>query len=86
MELGYDKWTNNFYGNKEFLMNCMNYMLGEAGLINIRSKEVRIPLLDQEKISAQKSKWQLVNIGIPVLATLLFGFAFNSFRKRKYAR
>ena len=86
LELGYDKWTNNFYGNKEFLMNCMNYMLGEAGLINIRSKEVRIPLLDQEKISAQKSKWQLVNIGIPVLATLLFGFAFNSFRKRKYAR
>ncbi len=86
LELGYDKWTNNFYGNKEFLVNCVNYMLGEAGLINIRSKEVQIPLLDQEKISAQKSKWQLVNIGVPVLITLLFGFAFNGFRKRKYAR
>ena len=86
LELGYDKWTNNFYGNKEFLINCFNYMLEDSGLINIRAKEINIPLLDQEKIALQKTKWQLINIGLPLLATLLFGLIFNVLRKRKYAR
>ncbi|MCE2612394.1 gliding motility-associated ABC transporter substrate-binding protein GldG [Flavobacteriaceae bacterium D16] len=86
LELGYDKWTNNFYGNKEFLINCLNYMLEDAGLINIRAKEINIPLLDQEKITVQKRKWQLINIGLPLLATLLFGLIFNMLRRRKYAR
>ena len=86
LELGYDKWTNNFYGNKEFLINCLNFMLEDTGLINIRAKEINIPLLDQEKIALQKTKWQLINIGIPLLATLLFGLIFNMLRKRKYAR
>ena len=86
LELGYDKWTNNFYGNKEFLLNCMNYLLEDTGLINIRTKDISIPLLDPEKISAQKTKWQLVNIGLPVFLTLLFGWIFNSIRKRKYGK
>ncbi|MCX2719814.1 gliding motility-associated ABC transporter substrate-binding protein GldG [Lentiprolixibacter aurantiacus] len=86
LELGYDKWTNNFYGNKEFLINCLNYMLEDTGLINIRAKEINIPLLDQEKIAQHKTKWQLINIGLPLLATLLFGLIFNVLRRRKYAR
>lgn len=86
LELGYDKWTNNFYGNKEFLINCLNYMLEDTGLINIRGKKINIPLLDQEKIAAQKTKWQLINIGLPLLATFLFGLIFNILRRWKYAR
>ncbi|NJB70250.1 gliding-associated putative ABC transporter substrate-binding component GldG [Saonia flava] len=84
LDLGYDKWTNNFYGNKEFLLNSINYMLDDDGLINIRNKKVAIPLLDPEKIADQKSKWQLMNIGVPILLTLLFGFIFNYIRKKKY--
>lgn len=84
LELGYDKWTNNFYGNKEFLVNCINYLLDDTGLINIRNKKVVIPLLDQEKIAGQKTKWQLINIGVPVLFSMFFGFVFNFFRKKKY--
>ncbi len=85
LELGYDKWTNNFYGNKEFLVNCINYMLDDTGLINIRNKKVAIPMLDQEKIADQKTKWQLINIGLPVFVTLLFGLTFNFLRKKKYS-
>ncbi|MEK6153535.1 gliding motility-associated ABC transporter substrate-binding protein GldG [Flavobacteriaceae bacterium 3-367] len=85
LELGYDKWTNNFYGNKEFLVNSMNYLLDDTGLINIRTKKVAIPLLDEKKIAAQKTKWQLINIGLPVALTLVFGFLFNYFRRRKYS-
>ncbi|WP_343486584.1 gliding motility-associated ABC transporter substrate-binding protein GldG [Allomuricauda sp. d1] len=84
LELGYDKWTNSFYGNKEFLMNSINYMLDDSGLINIRGKVVSIPLLDVQKIASQKTKWQLINVGLPVLLTLLFGLLFAYLRKRKF--
>ncbi len=85
LELGYDKWTNSSYGNKEFLVNCINYLLDDNGLINIRNKKVSIPLLDTEKIIEHKTKWQLLNIGVPVLLTLVLGIFFNFHRKRKFA-
>ncbi|MEX0362605.1 MAG: gliding motility-associated ABC transporter substrate-binding protein GldG [Allomuricauda sp.] len=85
LELGYDKWTNSSYGNKEFLVNCINFLLDDTGLINIRNRRVSIPLLDVEKIATQKSKWQVVNIVIPVLLTLVFGILFGLYRKRKFA-
>lgn len=85
LELGYDKWTNSFYGNKEFLLNCIGYMLNDTGLINIRNKSVAIPLLDVKKIAEQKRNWQLIAIGLPVILTFFAGFAFNILRRRKYA-
>ncbi|WP_375324260.1 gliding motility-associated ABC transporter substrate-binding protein GldG [Flagellimonas sp. GZD32] len=85
LELGYDKWTNSFYGNKEFLVNSTNYLLDNTGLINIRNKKVSIPLLDVKKIAAQKTKWQLVNIGLPLMLTILFGVFFGFYRKRKFS-
>jgi len=85
LELGYDKWTNSFYGNKEFLVNCTNYLLDNTGLINIRNRKVSIPLLDTTKIVEQKTKWQVINIGLPVILTLVLGIFFNYMRKRKFA-
>lgn len=84
LELGYDKWTNNFYGNKEFLINAMNYLLDDTGLINIRNKQVAIPLLDPEKIAVQKTRWQLLNIGVPVGIILVLGGLVNWLRRRTY--
>lgn len=86
LQLGYDKWTNNAYGNKEFMVNSVNYLLDDSGLINIRTKKVAIPFLDKEKIVAQKAKWQLINIALPVVLTLLFGLIFNYYRKHKYGK
>ncbi len=85
LELGYDKWTNNFYGNKEFLVNCANFLLDDTGLINIRSKKVSIPFLDSEKIKTEKTKWQFINIGLPLLLFFIFGILFYSIRKKKNA-
>ena len=85
LELGYDKWTNNFYGNKEFLINSVNFLLDDNGLINIRSRNVHIPLLDTEKIQKQKSRWQAINIGVPIILLGLFGWVYNRLRRRKYA-
>lgn len=84
LELGYDKWTNNFFGNKEFLVNSINYLLEDNGLINIRNKKVAIPFLDEKKIVEEKSKWQYINIGLPVALILLFGWLFNAYRRKKY--
>ena len=86
LELGYDKWTNSYYGNKEFLINSLNYLLDDSGLINIRTKKVAIPFLDSEKIRDQKTKWQLINIGLPLGLTLIFGWAINAYRRKKYGK
>ena len=84
LPLGYDKWTSNTYGNKEFLVNSINYLLDDGGLINIRNKKVAIPLLDVQKIANEKSKWQAINIGLPVLIVLLIGISFTYYRKKKF--
>ncbi|MEM8764670.1 MAG: gliding motility-associated ABC transporter substrate-binding protein GldG [Bacteroidota bacterium] len=86
LELGYDKWTNSSYGNKEFLINCANYLLDDTGLINIRNKRVSIPLLDVEKTAAKKSFWQFINVGLPLAITLILAILIPYFRKRAYAK
>jgi ABC-2 type transport system permease protein len=84
--LGFDKWTKETYGNKEFLLNAVNYLLDDDGLINIRSKEVKVAFLDQVKIAKEKTKWQTINIVLPLLLLGLFGVVFNYFRRKKYAK
>ena len=84
-ELGFDRWTGQTYGNKEFLLNTVNYLLDDGGLINIRSKEIAVAFLNQQKIASQKTKWQLINIALPLVLLSVFGFVFNYLRKKKYA-
>jgi gliding-associated putative ABC transporter substrate-binding component GldG len=86
LELGYDKWTNNLYANKEFLMNSVNYLLDDNGLINIRSKEVDLPILNNEKVYANYTFSQVITVGLPIVILLLFGFVFTFLRKRKYSK
>ena len=86
LELGFDRYTGNTYGNKEFLMNSVNYLLDDSGLIDIRSKEISIAFLDAEKVAKEREKWQFINLIIPLLLLALGAFAFNYFRKNRYLR
>jgi len=86
LELGYDKWTNTYYGNKEFILNSVNYLLDDSGLITIRSKEVNLPLLDKEKVYQNYSLAQWLTIGVPILIVLFFGVVFLYLRKRIYSK
>ncbi|WP_298138668.1 gliding motility-associated ABC transporter substrate-binding protein GldG [Flavobacterium sp.] len=86
LELGFDKWTNNLYANKEFLMNCVNYLLDDNGLINIRSKEVDLPILDKEKVYEEYTFSQIITVGVPIVILVFFGIAFTFLRKRKYSK
>ncbi|UWY27313.1 gliding motility-associated ABC transporter substrate-binding protein GldG [Flavobacterium sp. TR2] len=86
VELGYDQRTGNLYDNKDFIMNCINYLLDDTGLINIRSKDVELPLLDKEKVYESYSLTQFITIGVPILILTVFGLAFTFVRKRKYSK
>nr|WP_315224835.1 gliding motility-associated ABC transporter substrate-binding protein GldG [uncultured Flavobacterium sp.] len=86
VELGYDQRTGNLYDNKDFMMNCINYLLDDTGLINIRSKDLDLPLLDKEKVYENYSLTQFITIGLPILILLIFGLAFTYIRKRRYGK
>ncbi|MBC7749254.1 MAG: gliding motility-associated ABC transporter substrate-binding protein GldG [Methylotenera sp.] len=86
VELGYDQRSGNLYDNKDFLINCVNYLLDDNGLINIRSKDLELPLLDKEKVYENYTRTQLLTIGLPLLILALFGILFTYLRKRKYSK
>lgn len=86
MELGFDKWTKNVYDNKVFLMNSVNYLLDDTGLINIRSKDVELPLLDTQKVYDNYTAARFITVGLPIIILLVFGLLFTYLRKRKYSK
>ncbi|HSN49457.1 MAG TPA: gliding motility-associated ABC transporter substrate-binding protein GldG, partial [Flavobacterium sp.] len=86
VELGYDQRSGNLYDNKDFLMNCVNYLLDDNGLINIRSKDLDLPLLDKEKVYERFTVTQILTIGLPILILLVFGVVFTFLRKKKYGK
>ena len=86
VELGLDQRTGILYANKDFMMNCVNYLLDDNGLINIRSKEVNLPILDKEKVYASYTQSQVITVAVPIFILLFFGVAFTFLRKRKYSK
>ncbi len=86
LELGFDRYTGNTYGNKEFLLNAVNYLLDDSGLIDIRSKEISIAFLNSEKVAAEKSKWQFVNLLLPLILFAIAAFGFTYYRKKRYQK
>ncbi len=85
-DIGYNKWERRFYkGNKDFILNAVEYMLDENNILESRSKEIKLRLLDTVRTKQEKSWWQFINVGLPVLLLALFGLAYQYFRKRKYA-
>ena len=85
LELGLDKWTSQRYGNSTLLLNTVNYLLDDSGLINLRSKTVNLQFLDKQKAFAEKTKWQLINVILPLVLLTLFGFIFTFLRRKKYS-
>jgi gliding-associated putative ABC transporter substrate-binding component GldG len=86
LELGKDHITGRYFANKKFLLNSFDFMLDDLGLIEIRSKEIILRLLDKDKIKEELGFWQLVNVGMPIFILLLFASVNTFIRKRKYAK
>jgi len=86
LPLGFDRATNQQYANKTFLLNCVNYLLDDEGMLQLRSREVTLRLLDKKKITTQRGKWQMINVLVPVMLLLFFGLIQFFLRKRKFAK
>ena len=85
LQLGVDKWTNIRYGNADFLMNAINYMLDDTGLLKLRSKTIQLQFLDKQKAYNERTLWQTLNVVIPLALLAIFGIIYTFIRKRKYS-
>lgn len=83
-DLNTDKWTKQRFGNKDFLLNSVDYLLDDNGLTQLRNKLVLLNTLDKQRAYKEKTFWQFLNIGIPLVVLAVFGFGFSYIRKRKY--
>ncbi len=83
--VGYDMYTKQQFANKTFLLNCMNYLLDDEGLLQLRSREVKLRLLDKKKTTTQVSKWKFTNVGLPLIIIICFGLIQFYIRKKKYS-
>ena len=85
--LDFDKYSlQNYGGNKQFIINSLNYLCDDQGLMSIRSREFKLRLLDKDKITTERSLWQLINLLLPIVLIIVFGLSFYFIRNRKYSR
>lgn len=85
LPLGFDKTTQHVFGNKDFVMNAIDYLIDENGVIQARGKEVKLRPLDKLRTRDEHTQWQVINIAMPLGVVILFGIILYLLRKRKFA-
>ncbi|MDR2084715.1 MAG: gliding motility-associated ABC transporter substrate-binding protein GldG [Bacteroidales bacterium] len=86
LNMGYDQYTSNQFGNPEFFLNVMNYLCDDSNLISVRSRELKLRILDVTKIERSSLKYQLINLIIPALIIILGGIIYSIIRKHRYSK
>src|SRR5208337_2219201 len=84
--LGYDKYTQQTFGNKDFIINAINYLADESGLTSLRAKAFKLRILNKELIRKEKLTWQVINTIVPILLVIGFGLYYTLNRKRKFTQ
>lgn len=82
--LGFDRYTQQQFGNKNFLLNIADYLTDDSGIIELRNKEIKIRLLDKARVKDERLSWQLFNILGPLGLIAVFALIYHYYRKRKY--
>ncbi len=80
--LGYDRYTQTTYGNADFILNAMSYLVDKNNLLEIRSRELKIRLLDKTRITNERIKWQFINLILPVLFIGIIGLGLSLLRRK----
>ncbi len=83
--LGYDRYTRQTYGNKSFLLNAIDYLTDESGIIHIRTKELKLRIFDKTRVEANRTQWQMAVTAGPVLIVIVFGLVKSLWRKKKFS-
>jgi gliding-associated putative ABC transporter substrate-binding component GldG len=86
VELGFDPFTRRTFANGDLMINAMNYLLDENGIISAKNKEIKIRPLDSVKLTEDKTYWQVVNLAGPIVLVIIFGVLKSIIRKKKFAR
>ncbi len=86
LPLGYDRHTGQTFGNKDLILNAVNYLCDDAGLMSVRSRELRLRALDVNKARENLISWQLINILVPIALVIIFGIIQFAIRKRRFSK
>jgi len=86
LPLGQDKYTGQMFGNRDFLINCLNYLVDDNGLMELRSRELKLRLLNKSIVRSEKTMWQLINVTGPVAIVILAGLIYSYLRRKKYTK
>ena len=86
LPLGFDQYTQITYGNKDFIENAVSYLVDGEGLIEVRNRELKIRLLDTNKINNDALIWQVVNVLLPSIVVIIFGLVLAIIRKRRFTK
>lgn len=84
--LGYDRFSKQTFGNRDFLINVISYLANDTDLLKLRGREFQLRLLNKNKLEKERIKWQLINLAIPVVLIIILGIAYSLLRKYKYQR
>jgi ABC-2 type transport system permease protein len=82
--LGFYPYTNQTFANKDFILNCVQYLVDSQGLLETRNKEVKLRLLNTVRVNDEKTKWQLINVAMPILLILMLGVGYGYWRRKRY--
>lgn len=84
LPLGYDRFLNETFGNRDFILNSVNYLTDDRGIMDARAREIRLRMLDKSRVSSSRLAIQMINVGLPVLLVLMFGALRFFLRKKKF--
>ena len=84
-ELGYDKWTNQYFDNKAFLQNCINYLLDDTAFLSLRNKKVSLAFLDKKILEKEATYWKSIAFIVPLLTLTLLGLGVRFWYKKRFS-
>ncbi len=85
LELGYDKWTNQYFDNKAFLQNCVNYLLDDTAFLSLRNKKVSLAFLDKKALEKDITYWKLIAFVVPLLSLAILGLGVRFWYKKRFS-
>jgi ABC-2 type transport system permease protein len=84
LPMGTNVFTRYTYANKEFFLNCLDYLVNPTDILKTRSKQFALRLLDPKRANEEKTQWQLVNIALPIILIIIFGVIYQQFRRYRF--
>ena len=86
LPMGFNKDNEYTFSNRDFMENCVEYMVNPSRILETRNKDFTLRLLDPTKVEDSRSMWQFINIGLPILLVIAGGYIYMLLRKRKFTR